>query len=305
MPKHRYSICGFSIRSEKPLHIPPAAPDDSANWLDFSWPSSLPCPEPHHWFRDMTLPNGEPWLRIARTAAGFWLRFHAKSDFLISASGDQVACQPSPGIPDDSIEHLLLDQVLPFLIARRGHTVLHGSAVALHGGALAFCGPAGRGKSTLATAFVNRGAQILTDDCLVLQPSPAGFLVLPSYPGVRLWNDSFQHFAPNASSTRVSHYSDKRRLALPAATPVPLRRLFFLESGPTFQTAPLRGSQLFQILSRTQFLLDNEDPTELQTALARTAALARAGLCFQLTLPRGLDHLPRWIDLLSNHPENE
>jgi len=222
----------------------------------------------------------------------------------VSPAGDHVACRPAPDTPPDSVEHLLLDQVLPFLIARRGHTVIHGSAVALRGLALAFCGPSGRGKSTLATAFVNRGARILTDDCLALQPTPAGFLVLPSYPGVRLWDDSFHHLAPGARSTPVSHYSAKRRVALPAAAPVPLRRLFFLDSGPSFRIAPLAGPQLFQTLPRTQFLLDTEDPAELQSALARTAALARAGLCFQLTLPRGLDQLPRWVDLISNQSEN-
>ena len=305
MTPHTYSICGLAIRSDRPLQIPPTAPAPGAPALAFSWPHALPAPEPAHWFRDMPLPNGAPWLRIARTPAGFWLRFHAKADFLVSPAGDHVACRPAPATPPDSVERHLLDQVLPFLIARRGHTVIHGSAVALHGLALAFCGPSGRGKSTLATAFVNRGARILTDDCLALQPAPAGFLVLPSYPGVRLWEDSFEQLAPGAPSTPVSHYSAKRRLALPAADPVPLRRLFFLDSGPSFRIAPLGGAQLFQTLSRTQFLLDTEDPAELQAALTRTAALVRAGLCFQLTLPRGLDQLPRWVDLISNQSENE
>ena len=51
---------------------------------------------------------------------------------------------------------------------------LHGAAVVAAGEAFAFIGPAGQGKTTLAAAFLHRGAALLSDDILPLRATPDG-----------------------------------------------------------------------------------------------------------------------------------
>jgi hypothetical protein len=61
--------------------------------------------------------------------------------------------------------------VSAFVLAHRGHTVLHASAVA-GDAALAFVGQSRRGKSTLAALLCLNGASLITDDVLVVDPGP-------------------------------------------------------------------------------------------------------------------------------------
>ena len=50
--------------------------------------------------------------------------------------------------------------------------MLHASAVAINGSALAFVGQSGRGKSTVAALLCVDGAELVTDDVLVAHPGP-------------------------------------------------------------------------------------------------------------------------------------
>ena len=57
-------------------------------------------------------------------------------------------------------------------------------------GGVVFIGDSGRGKSTLAASFATNGYRFLTDDGLVIEEGDEGYLVLPSQPSIRLWEDS-------------------------------------------------------------------------------------------------------------------
>ena len=62
----------------------------------------------------------------------------------------------------------MLAQVLPLAAVLRGTHVLHASAVALAGRAVAFMGRSGVGKTTLAGRIVAHGARLMTDDVLAV-----------------------------------------------------------------------------------------------------------------------------------------
>jgi hypothetical protein len=67
-----------------------------------------------------------------------------------------------------------LKSVAPKILALRGVFVLHASAVELHGSLLVFSGRSGAGKTTSARAFARTGARLVSEDLLVLVPSPRG-----------------------------------------------------------------------------------------------------------------------------------
>ena len=87
----------------------------------------------------------------------------------------------------------ILGRVLSLAAYEQGLFALHGSAVSLEKGALGFLAPKGSGKSTLAMSMVTRGARLMTDDTLPVDPRSA--MARPGVHSVRLWDDSAGRFA--------------------------------------------------------------------------------------------------------------
>jgi hypothetical protein len=234
------------------------------------------------WFHRWRL-GDRTWLRFGRHAGGYLLRFPHLSDFVVSSAGDRIDCHPFPRLPAATLRHLLLDQVLPLSLTLGGRVVLHASAVHVPGfGSVAFAGESGRGKSTLAAALASRGAQLVTDDTLVLEREGTGLVAIPGYPGVRLWADQLAG-SDRARARAVAHYTTKRRLRPGALTfrlrPSPLRAVFLLAPrAPGIAPAAFgRCSPRNRLMGlvRVAYVMDVEDRArlaELFDNLARIAA---------------------------------
>jgi hypothetical protein len=159
--------------------------------------------------------EGSPSMSMVVCDRHFVVGFGDDAVFAIGASGTEV-WWADVGVDLPTLVHLLLDQVLPRVAARRGHLVLHGSSVADgSGNAIVVLGQSGRGKSTLAAGLVARGFVLLSDDCVVLDADEQGATVVPSYPGHRLSPRSLDlvGWVDDAGSSRVSRHSDKLRVA--------------------------------------------------------------------------------------------
>jgi hypothetical protein len=247
------------------------------------------------------------WLSFARLPAGrgFLLRFHDLADFEVALRGDLVIAAPAAGVPRVTIRHLLLDQVLPLVLHLRGRLALHASAVAVPGfGAIAFAGPAGAGKSTLAAAFASRGAAVLCDDCLVFSGDTPPAIV-PGYPGVRLWPDAIRRLRLSTTGERqVAHYTRKRRILTgrvrSRSAPVPLRVLFVL--GPRAKLArPTRARSLSardRVMSLVPYgwLIDVADRAAVARVFEQLCAVAVRVPVARLTVGDGRRGLPRAAD---------
>lgn len=239
------------------------------------------------------------WLRVERYGGELTLRFAELARFDVNARRDHVVCHPAPGVSDPTLGHLLLDHVLPRLLAERGFTVLHASAVVTGFGAVGFCGETGAGKSTLAASFATAGAPVLSDDALVLADTPSGLEAHATYPGVRLWPENAVAVAgPGATGAPVAHYTDKRRLGPRdldarafAAGRCTLARVFVLEETPeetadTIVIAEMSARDAFLAISRQTFRLDpgdRERSAEIFEQLTRSPLLR---ICRSLRYPR-------------------
>ena len=91
---------------------------------------------------------------------------------------------------------------------------LHASAVVVDGMAVAFAGPASRGKSTLAASFAVDGHAVVTDDCLMMEWQRPDPRAVPSYPSLRLWKSTADRlFGSDAPAWRpVAEYTSKLRV---------------------------------------------------------------------------------------------
>jgi len=176
---------------------------------------SKPFPTPSEWFIHWHFPEGELWLSFAKVNGGYLLRFKKFADFFVSHKGTRIAYLPKLGIPSETINHLLLDQVIPLVINLRGSEALHVSAILTPHGVIAFAGPSGSGKSMLAGTLFNMGYPIVSDDCLTLMEKNKVIYAIPAYPGLRLWGDAFKYlFGNNGTFKSVAHYTNKRRLEI-------------------------------------------------------------------------------------------
>lgn len=137
---------------------------------------------------------------------GLRLVFDDTGTFDILEGGRRIAWA-APTAPDlDAVRKDVLGRVFAVALAQSDILTLHGSAVALGEGAVAFLAPKFHGKSTTATALVNAGAKLLADDLVAVAPG-LNPMVLPSVPLVQLWKDSAErvagHLAPSPGEQSI------------------------------------------------------------------------------------------------------
>ncbi len=261
------------------------------------------------WIHQWRLPGGRLWLSIGRVAAGYLLRFRDQADFVISADGRRIVVHAPDGLPDATLRHLLIDQVLPLALSRRGGIALHASAVHLPGiGTVGFVGATGRGKSTVAAALAAAGGHIVTDDCLALDLKDQGTVMAqPGYPGLRLWPGAAARALLRARpTTRVAHYSTKRRVHRTALAfhrqASPLRMLFLLsaraETGPPLSIRRCRATARLIGLVRCAYVLDVEDRAGLAGVFGALARLVTQVPVVRLRLRDGHRRLPEAAALI-------
>jgi hypothetical protein len=156
--------------------------------------------------------------------------------YIVSPDGSVVVCRASPVLED--VQRMLIGQVLPLVAALRGLDILHASAVAIDGGAVAFTGPPGAGKSTLAVNLALRGAMLLADDVIALRRVGERLQVEPATSLVNLRHDQAERLQEQLGELgRPLGSTEKLHIAVnTVAEPQPLRALYVLElgvSGPT------------------------------------------------------------------------
>ena len=113
------------------------------------------------------------------------------ADYLIE-QGKRITIAPrlAPDSPD--VRLFLLGSVFGFLCNQRGVLPIHACSVEVDGGAIAFAGASGMGKSTLAATFHRRGFRLLADDVTPVELSDGAIRFLPGLRRIRLWGDSMQ-----------------------------------------------------------------------------------------------------------------
>ncbi len=134
-----------------------------------------------------------------------------------------------------TVEHLYINQLVPLALSRQGRPAFHASVVTVPGGAVAFLGKTGMGKSTLAASFALGDAAFLTDDALLIEETDDGCRALPSHASLRLWEDSVDALIDDdkPQADPISYSNKARLLAGDALTysdePQPLLAAYVLE----------------------------------------------------------------------------
>jgi hypothetical protein len=219
---------------------------------------------------------------------------------------DRIVCH----LHDPSLTYLaeiqLLGMVLALWLERRGVPTLHASVAVVGGGAVAFLGTKGGGKTTVATALVAAGHPLLVDDLVALRFRDGQVTADAGYPMLRLWPEQLEHFGTGSTGDLplVHPAFTKRRLPMgdgfgafhPSA--VPLRRVYLpqrAEHGEVELTTLRSSSALIQLVQHS-FL--SREMVPLGLAPGRLAWLAEVvGQVPVRTVryPTGFDQLPSLV----------
>ena len=253
----------------------------------------------HHWYDS----NDVIILSAARYDSGYWLRFPQLVDFEINLDEQKITAYRYTCTSDATVRHLLLDQVIPRMLGQQGKLILHAGAVTLvNGKTVAFIGQSGWGKSTLVSSFQQQGAELITDDCLMIEQGNGCVLAIPNYYGIRLFEDSIKAiYGVQKDTGDVAHYSSKRRLIMSGssecnvAAPLQLDAIFLL-SDPKAARKPdgvniisARGVDAMMTVVAQTFVLDVTDTSLMARQFKNCGKIFECKVsCFQLQYPR--DH---------------
>ena len=267
---HYYRVYDHAVQVNTTLEIPAIPPQNPDYRIVVE-----EAPFPGHqitWVHNYDEDRDFPLHRLGKLDREYIVRFSGYADFLISDDCTLITCFPASHTCSNTIEHLLLDQILPRVLSRKMPLVLHTGAVVYDNSAIGFVGESGSGKSTLTTYLGRHGYPVLTDDCLVLEPVSDRFMALPSYPTVRLNPDIVKNLIQSPEDVpMVSEYSNKLRFTQGHGgyrsydRPVTLRALFILtdhRGGGDPQTTSLDRCSMrdaFSSLVRHIFRLDPTD----------------------------------------------
>ncbi len=274
------SLYGFEVKTELPLRRLNAAPGTRGELTIDVARAPLPAP------------RGEPVSTLIgddgrRFYASYELDGHCllelppSGEFLL----DPAAVRLTVDIGDDDEalrEHRIVSSAVCTLLAMRSDLALHASAVAVEGRAVLFCGPSGRGKSTLALALGEAGNEVLSEDGVAISIGPEGPIAFPGARGIRV-----RSLGPDGSR-RTDLVPDPAPRQPP---PCPVAAVVLLgERGEALTIEPLEAARSLALL--TPNLTHSGTREAIGAAFGRLARLLHTVPVFRASLPEDLGSLP-------------
>lgn len=109
--------------------------------------------------------------------------------------GIEITVSPYEDASLDQIRLYVLGTCMGAVLIQRNILPLHGSAIVLNNKAFAIVGHSGAGKSTLASAFLRKGALLMSDDVIPIKFNDTNEpIIIPAYPQQKLWIESLNRF---------------------------------------------------------------------------------------------------------------
>ncbi len=206
----------------------------------------------------------------------------------------------------DEFSAFILGTVFGALLHQRRLLPLHGSSVIYRTKGLIFAGTSGTGKSTLAAAFIHKGAQLLADDISLICFNGGKPEIVPAFPGMKIWEDSLRQLGKNPEEYRpirenlkkylypVKKYHDQQ---------IAVDHVFVISSHnrETFEIKDLQGIEKFNALKNNTYFFRGMNKTGiLEKHFQMCNILAQNVPVSHVTRPNGsfrIDELIKEIEI--------
>ncbi|OAN73548.1 hypothetical protein A8B78_18305 [Jannaschia sp. EhC01] len=120
-----------------------------------------------------------------------WVRVEDVGVFHLAGHGP-IIVELSPSATPADASLYLVGTILGIALHMRNKIVVHASAVLVADQAVLFCGAAGAGKSTIASALEGRGYPVLSDDLCALEVSESKVFTYSDGRLLKLWQSSLE-----------------------------------------------------------------------------------------------------------------
>jgi hypothetical protein len=280
-----YSAFGLTVRSVLDLPGVPAGRGDPDTFVAFG--PVEPDPEA------VVLDDRRRVASDGKKATMYWDGFGA----VRIVDGREIRVDRVAGVDDGFYRQVVQNIAFGVILHQRGIFTLHGSAVALPGGAVGLVGCKGAGKSTAAGSLLAAGHDLVADDLLAVDLSSNPPAIQPGIPNVKLWPESLHALGEDPTALPALFEATEKRIHDRTDrfvdAPQPLRRIYvlaFAGEEPRIEPLPPRAA-LIELIQHSYALrfLGNRGATSAHFEQARR--LARRGIVARLSRPRSLDAL--------------
>jgi hypothetical protein len=212
-------------------------------------------------------------------------------------NGNAITVEPEVGSAPSNLSAILAGPIQAVLWHQRGLLPLHASVVVVKGRAVALCGNAAAGKSTLAAMLAAQGHGVIADDiCVVDMRNDGEVSVTPGCTRLQLWPDALTELgvATEGLERALEH---KQRYFLDCGNRLPSQPYklaaairLVRNALPPVRLERLRGAQAAQAMYDC---IHTQRPARAlgraQTIFAAFPLMASAGVGFwRLMVPRDL-----------------
>ena len=285
MGAYRYRHQGISIDSE--IHIPewdsaavPAIGQADVSILVASQAGLLPAKTP---------------------ACGEYQHFVQQAGWFCLRDGCAILALPLELPVSRRFRSFLIGSVWGALLYQRQELLIHASAIRTATGAIAFAGPRGSGKSTVAALLGTQGYELISDDLCRIELGPDSAVIHPSLPRLKLLGDAMERLGWGGITSVHDELQPQKRHYTPASAgvvePTRLARIYLLEWGE-YRVRPVRGMAGFRSLLRkatwrATLLEKYGNPTFYIHQMGR---LLQTVPVAEFRRPRDLLNFPDWLE---------
>jgi len=179
------SLYGFEILSELPLRRLNAAAGTRGELVVEAARRPLRAPEGLPPAGTLETEDGRRWYASYELDDGSCLlKMPPTGSFLLEPGVGRIVVEANTE-DEELLEHRIASSAVCTLLSMRDDLVLHAAAAERAGQAVVFCGPTGRGKSTLARALGETGCRVLGEDGIAIELGEEAPIAHPGARGVR------------------------------------------------------------------------------------------------------------------------
>jgi len=295
-----YTIFGLNVASEvicPELHTINALDQPEVS-IKYGSLAHIPFPEPNR-SKNHLINNHQLLINISGVAK-----------YLVT-KGEQVIVDPDHKASDQEVRLFLLGSTMGAILHQRGYLAIHGNGIVINGECIIFAGHSGKGKSTLAAAFAQKGFQLLCDDLCAIKITDKGeAFVQPGFPHIKLWPESLKQLKEQPTNlTRVRPDEDKYIVPMDTKyceQAVPLKKIYTLHFHDKDSIDFQKLNALDTLLALNNYtykqrMLKTINPTKEHYALYMK--LAKTTLVSRVFRPKNITILNTLIDaiLLESH----
>ncbi len=223
--------------------------------------------------------------------------------------GSEITVVAETEAGEREVRLFLLGTAWGVLCYQRGLLVLHAGVVQWEDGAIAFCGPAGSGKSSAGAWLVGRGWRLIGDDLCRFETTDGGAVAYPSAPRVKLWREALEAMSWPVDGLERDHFRlEKYQFPVPVPhgphgfEPVFVRAIYLLDWGELSLTRLTGSDALRRFVAAATYRPELIECMGLQaTHWERCLDLARRTTVWRFTRPRDWAAVDGAMDSLLVH----